>query len=273
MALLPGDENIKHLYKFRPANSHTLDNLIKQQLRFSYPKEFNDPFDCAIKMTFDGTVQDWRKWLEELRISPAERLSLGQYLASINYNGKAFDQSKYPEDINSLLVVALSEINDHILMWSHYAENHKGICLGFVARIEGNSLGVLFDEPTLSFSVNDATKGFLPVRKVNYTKTMPEPYNRLKDNNRKLMEFTITKHVDWKYESERRIVLPKSMVRTQFLRYNKTSLEEVIFGYRTSDGFKQDVYDIIEKNYNGTLVWFYQAKPKEGEYSLVIESI
>ena len=273
MALLPGDEKIKRFYKFRPANCHTLYNLVKQQLRFSYPREFNDPFDCALRITFDGAVQDWQKWLDEMGLSSADRNNLEQYLASIDYNGKAFDQSKYPEDINSLLVLALSEINDHILLWSHYAENHKGICLGFATRIEGNSLGILFDEPTLTFSVHGVTKGFLPVRKAKYTRTMPEPYNRLKDDNRKLMEFSIAKHVDWEYESERRIVLPKSVVGTQFLRYDKSTLEEVIFGYRTSDDFKKDVRDIIEKYYSGTPVQLYQAKPKEGEYSLIIEKI
>ena len=273
MALLPGDADIKHLYKFLPANGYTIVNLAQQQLHFSYPRELNDPFDCASRIIYPETKQDWEKWLDELSLSPKKRLGQERYLASIKYDGNKFSRERYQEDINSFIVLALSEINDHILLWSHYAQSHKGICLGFATRIEGESLGILFDEPTLIFILPNVEKGFLPVRKVKYTKMMPEPYNRLRDDDKKLMEFTITKHVDWKYESERRIVLPRSFVDTQLLKYNKISLEQVIFGYRSNDTFRQQIYDAIRKHYNGIPIQFYQAKPKDDEYSLIIERI
>ena len=36
------------LYKYQSYNIQTIDNLLKQQLWFSNPLKFNDPFDCYI---------------------------------------------------------------------------------------------------------------------------------------------------------------------------------------------------------------------------------
>ncbi|MBV9575704.1 MAG: DUF2971 domain-containing protein [Gammaproteobacteria bacterium] len=38
---------------------------------------------------------------------------------------------------NQLGILSLSSCNDSILMWSHYADFHKGFCIGF----KTNSLG------------------------------------------------------------------------------------------------------------------------------------
>lgn len=273
MALLPGDEKISYLYKFRAPSCHTLDIINNQQLRFSFPREFNDPFDCATRITFDGNRADWEKWMDELSLAGDERAKMENYLRSINYDGSAFDRKWGQDDVNSLMVLALSELNDHVLLWSHYAGNHEGICLGFQTRIEGKSLGILFDEPSLTFSVPGVTKGFLPVRKVRYSTTMPDPYNRLKDADGKLMDFTITKHRDWKYEAERRIVLPRSYVNGQFLRYSKPSLKRIIFGSRSTDDYKQKVFDAVDTHFKGLEIEFYQARPINGEYSLSIDRI
>ena len=273
MALLPGDENIKYLYKFRAPDERTLAILSQQQLRFSYPREFNDPFDCATRIICQGAKQDWEKFLDEMGLHPDDRSTIENYLASINYDGSTFGKERYQEEINAFIVLSLSEINDHILLWSHYAQNHEGVCFGFGTRIEGNSMGILFTEPTLTFSLPDVSKGFLPVQKVRYSKVMPDTYNRLKDDDKKLVEFTITKHSDWCYEAERRIVLPISYVGGQFLKYDKMSLKQVIFGYRLKDTYRQQVYDTVNDHFKGIPIEFYQAKPKEGEYSLVIERV
>ena len=108
MALLPGDENIKHLYKFRPANDHTLENLVLNRLKFSYPREFNDPFDCAANIIYQGSKHDWEKWLDELELPANVRTKIENNLSSIRYDGSAFQKDRYQEDINSVIVLALS---------------------------------------------------------------------------------------------------------------------------------------------------------------------
>ena len=136
MALLPGDENIKHLYKFRRANGDTLENLVLHQLWFSHPREFNDPFDCAANIIYQGSKQDWGKWLDEKALPGNVRTTTENYLPSISYDASAFQKDRYQGVINSLIIVlALSEINDHILLWSYYAQKHEGICLGFETKI------------------------------------------------------------------------------------------------------------------------------------------
>ncbi len=89
MTLLPSDGEANFLYKFRPPNEHTLENLAQHRLRFSFPREFNDPFDCAARIEYSGTKEDWDRWLDcSEDLSSEDRQKVEQHLASIHYDGK-----------------------------------------------------------------------------------------------------------------------------------------------------------------------------------------
>src|SRR5690606_20205805 len=98
----------------------------------------------------------------------------------------------YPSN-NAFLpqTLCLSRKSDSILMWAHYASNHKGICLSFKADyFEGNP-GFYFDSE------------FLPLYKVKYTRKLPGPMDLVTlgiDEN--MINFFITKYSDWSYEKE-----------------------------------------------------------------------
>ena len=267
-------ENIDYLYKFRAPNDYTLDILSKQKLRFSYPLEFNDPFDCRIRYTYKGEKQDWQQWFDEIKLSAKHRLFMENILKFVNYDETAF-RKRMDMQTERLLILSLSEKRDHILLWSHYAESHKGVCFGFQTTTINNSIGIMFDEPALEWKWNryNSPKGFLPAFKVNYTNFMPEPYSRFKDDDKRIIEFLITKHKDWHYEAERRLILPITNVSNRYLKYNKKVLKQIIFGCRIEDKYKQQVYHLAGEHFQGHHIEFYQAEPKEGEYSLILNRI
>ena len=275
MTLLPGDQKVKRLYKYWGEGKHTYKNLKKGQLYFSTPNRFNDPFDCRPRVVFDGTNADWIRWLNEQHLKPHEKQIMKQYLQDNDYDGARFLLHSRNKEINSLLVLSLSELNNHILMWSHYAQYHQGICLGFDTKIEGNSLGLLFSEVDHEFRVKGITPGFLPVRKVKYSENMPDVYNRLHDSDHKLMEFTVTKQADWHYEKERRIVIPKGLVKSDSLGYRKEILSEVIFGMRCSKDTRSRVKKIIKKHFpdSGKSIRFFKAIAVEDRYALEIHPL
>jgi len=60
------------LYKYQPYKDWSLKNLEDHCLRFSKPIRFNDPFDCAVKLSVDNITDiQWNKlfqiYKEELK--------------------------------------------------------------------------------------------------------------------------------------------------------------------------------------------------------------
>jgi hypothetical protein len=130
----------KYLYKYQPVNYHTLENLKAQKIFFSSPLNFNDPYDCAL---IPNITEPTEEEIEEVR----------EYFLSHNVPEELKDQfKKYNKQYfkNILIesatniikeaakdfmdkrgVTCFSEKNDDLLMWSHYADKYKGICLEF----------------------------------------------------------------------------------------------------------------------------------------------
>ena len=59
----------RYLYKFMKADDNLIDNLKNNQLWFSSPKDFNDPFDCKINATLDMSNEEIDCVVENLRKS------------------------------------------------------------------------------------------------------------------------------------------------------------------------------------------------------------
>jgi len=129
------------LYKYYSFNEWTEAIFLRNEVYFNSPDCFNDPFDSKISTTYEGTeeqrisrlVEIWRKG--PLREKPVEDL-----------RSQAVEKVKRGEDISLLLktlehssermrkqmgIFCMAQKRDNILMWSHYADNHKGFCLEF----------------------------------------------------------------------------------------------------------------------------------------------
>ena len=111
--------------------------LINNALHFSCPLDFNDPFDSYVnvKDLDDYSNDDINKIIGY----PGDETKKKQLYKILNPDNKeakkkfADNQQKASEN---LLVLSLSELKDNILMWSHYADYHKGFCIGFKSNID-----------------------------------------------------------------------------------------------------------------------------------------
>lgn len=124
------------------------------------------------------------------------------------------------------------------LMWSHYGERHKGLCLGFEAQ------------PDLFRSIAYKRRRLQLAQWKDENSVNPPA--KLKES------LLYTKFVDWKYEDERRVVLPfKSLTKDgdlYFKPFDETlKLVAVIAGHKCCVGWKP----IIERAVNGL-----QSTPK-----------
>jgi len=105
-------------FRFRRINQHLIDSLVDPGLYFAKTDSLNDPFDCRIdlKQSFaraaSSTSGDRKKWLSRFLDTP-----------SFFENWKAV--------FDSFGVCCFSSVTDETLLWSHYADNHKGVCLAY----------------------------------------------------------------------------------------------------------------------------------------------
>lgn len=152
-------------------------------------------------------------------------------------------------------VFSLSGVNNNLLMWAHYANSHKGFCIGF--NIE-NLLDSIF---TLS-------KKAFNHKKVKYYSEYPELNFEVKNhfNNKNLEESIQHLYIKsdiWAYEEEWRLL---SLDRNNFtVKFDPISIEYIYFGLKMSDSDKIMIINEIEKlNIKPKLYQAYQ-KPKKYE--------
>lgn len=194
------DDGVKTLYHYQSANLEWLARtLFKGDIRFSNPKEFNDPWDCQpaykevnledpkdIKHHVDWLVKSYRNRFSELPQEILEKYSNKLRQEPVFLKSEVDEIRKYDTGkiINrSCWMYCLSDTNNCPLMWAHYADNHKGICLGFFA------------------SDNE----FSGARRVNYELTYPD--FALWDESQETQDrMILTKSDDWKYEKEYRLI-------------------------------------------------------------------
>ena len=102
------------IYKYRPINKHTLTLLMNSELFFAPVIHLNDPFDS--KLDIDHVLINY---FNSGKLSRTEFIDL------------LLEFEPYKRFMKRTCVLSLSANRDNILMWSHYADHHKGICLGF----------------------------------------------------------------------------------------------------------------------------------------------
>jgi hypothetical protein len=178
------------LYHFLSAQ-YALDDIKRNRIKISLMPDLNDPFE---------------HWTIPLR-TPEERKL---WKLTVDKIGKTFG------------VICLSEKWHNPLLWSHYADKHQGICLGFDV-----------------VGAKDITyrKSKLPYR-LDFTK----PSAGLSDE--KMDKILYTKFQDWQYEEEWRVGTGLTSPEPSLDNPNKSlyfldfssqfQLREVIVGMRSN---------------------------------------
>lgn len=140
------------LYKYHNINDLLLKNLLRKKIHLNNPKNFNDPYDCAI-FRKKGVIENkpLLKVADNIRIS------------------------------------CFSTVNDSMLLWSHYANSHKGICIGY--RI---------------------TEEYIKSKLLHFDEVIYQNHNKIfKDDSKMksiLNELFFIKNEAWDYENEYRMV-------------------------------------------------------------------
>jgi hypothetical protein len=134
---------VEFLYRYRALRSYSRNDvesiLTQGQIYLPSPAWFNDPFDCKLPPKLIGSETEKRHWLESSyvpttrpNLAPAERAQMIENLMD-KADELARQHVEYTqrELIPKSGVLCFNEVGDDLLMWSHYGDSHRGICLRF----------------------------------------------------------------------------------------------------------------------------------------------
>lgn len=134
------------VYRYRPGVEHDIASIRDRKIFFSSPSAFSDPFDCAITPDIiDPTDDDVASAMEDLRKRPGQPSSVIAEYESLPWeelrrkvrDGMATAVRELTRQIAERNGVAcFTTKNDNLLMWAHYADAHRGICLAYRAKYE-----------------------------------------------------------------------------------------------------------------------------------------
>ncbi|MCK4842477.1 MAG: DUF2971 domain-containing protein [Methylococcales bacterium] len=249
----------KRLYKYESVNTYSLANLKNQQVYFSKPINFNDPFDCAIGCTFKDISQNDLEAIYEhyLTKSPSElefKKKFGKnpnkyFLRFLQKSVEELFFKSRNEVLNNRGVTCFSELSDEILMWSHYADKHKGFCLEFDSQYEP------FDKAI----------------DVKYSKKIShvDPVSIILDSDPdQVLKMVTTKYKSWEYEKEWRSIHTEGNVK---FGYSSEALTGIYFGSKI-DYAHFEIIALIIQGQNPD-VKLYEGSISEDKYGVSFKEV
>ena len=263
----------EYLYRYRSMNSIGLDRVFTHnELYFVSPKDLNDPFDCDPPINFaDSTVNDFMVLHNAAAYDQYNTLGMGVNIkpyeveesirVALTNNQTKFIREKEADFRNILMemsnklgILCLSATPFNILMWSHYADKHKGVVLQFERKGLKKRFNYLEDVKYKNNIIDVKILG-----------------NNLKEWDKLLL---LNKSSDWNYEEEWRIITEPEKRRDKHInprvfRFPKEILTGIILGCEISKADKDRI--TMWRNHGCLQARIYEAIRNNHSYAVNID--
>lgn len=260
----------KYVYKYITwEKDYHKSIILENKIFFSSARKFNDPFDSTVPLRYDlgNEEQIFALYIEHIKrdrpdFTEDEVKKVAQHELR---NNDIRDPERIQYNINvqrdfaatKFGIFSVSTKMDNILLWSHYSNIHKGICIRFNCK--------KFQE----FIETDCVKnGFIIYwNNVDYQNEYPtlNPFDF--DNIESYTKSLLIKSDDWKYESELRFILfdfpDKPIIMPDGI------IDQIILGCKISKENENELIQIAKKK-NIELV---QAVLKQNSFGLDFNKI
>ncbi len=239
----------RYLYKYRTVESAKCF-LNNQRIMFSSYDKFNDPFEFTYTPDPNYTEKDLSSWLDQVVKDNKCYQGYIRLLTdnlSVLYHKEKDKLSKIIDEeikvkFKKIGVYCLASKPNNLLMWSHYADYHKGLCLEF---------DLTKDPDTFTF-----------LSKVKYDDTYPQ-VNYIKDQD--VIPILMHKSTVWKYEEEWRVI--KTNFADKLVDVKEEALTGVVFGCKIDEVDEKSTRQLCaDKGFNSVL--FRRAVKKENSFHL-----
>ena len=202
------------IFKFQRIDKNLLKSLLNCELWFARPDRLNDPFDCRVDIpsSLANAIS---------RACGLTRNQLGQLQEII----RSMNMERLKTDLENMGVCSFSLELENTLMWSHYADNHRGVCLtyefprSFFDETSNEILGIV----DVDYGINPLSDWFLQEA---------IKHNSLGEFVRDLIKKALTvKAKLWEHEKEVRILRRQEGVQV----IDKQYLKQICFGLVTPE--------------------------------------
>ena len=228
-----------------PFNMNALNILINENLHLGSPAGLNDPFEGEFIFNHSDEIPN-----EEYSINTSEKIIIDKKKLS---NEEFITELKkaYRKNLQQQYGVScFSERNDSILMWAHYADLHKGICLIFEKEKLINSVQKNYHE--IKLDKVKYNRDFIPID----IKVTPRGLDFLR-----IEETYLNKLNHWKYEKEVRLhwYVPENFTHRN-IGFDCNSIVGIILGHKIDSQSEILLTNIIASPKLKHLKW-YKALP------------
>lgn len=274
--LTVNDLNNGYLFRYRDFNTNTLKEIFDNELWHSNVRELNDPFESHFKMD-DSFLLEKEEVLKVAYFFFGEKKKnkcIDDYYHDYEKLFKSVKQvyksnSDMLEDVFSkILICCFSKRYNEPLMWSHYANGLRGLCIVYnkeklnkTVLLKDNMVDVLYDTKPYISNIKD-----MKIKLVN-----DEAWIDIDKSDCKKCGFS--KHSRWGYEEEVRTIIHFSNPDS---RLNKSgyavtvecdSIEAIIYGEKISKT-NLKLLDMICKNRG---IQLFKASANIKDFSVVVE--
>lgn len=233
------------LFKYRKFDKGSIELLVNCQLWFAKPSSLNDPFEgeSSCSEVLDAVWADYPL--------PKDK------------------QKKYKKIIKKILedtgICSFSRTRKNQLMWAHYADEHKGICIGFNESLLKATYANI-DTIDITYQTNYPFTKIID--RLKYYSKSDKIYDDIHIAGEILHSVLGTKYSHWKYEQERRLISQKS----QTIEFPEKAVISIAFGLRMLKRDKLTLKKLLSGKEWDHVKW-YQAEKSTIKYGLVFKKI
>jgi hypothetical protein len=207
----------KSFYKYRNLSERTLETINENYIWLAEISSLNDPFECSIYADND---EFWREYYSSEKFEKTFQILTGQTISKkeikkLITSQKPFEEyiqlcktkkipfgfsseaqqkriekrwAKIVDEMNqNLRICSFSLIRNSLLLWSHYSDEHKGICIEY------------------DFEDVDTIRTF--IQPINYTNKVHKIGLLEEYSTMRMIASSLIKSTEWEYEKEWRLTI------------------------------------------------------------------
>lgn len=246
-------------YKFRTCNKYLFQSLINESIGLTSPGYFNDPFDSPILELLNND-EEFPQYIRQVYNDCLKVSCFSSYTTLPRLDEKTFQIIKKEKTENGIP----NYLNG--LMWAHYADSHKGVCIKYHFPNSFTILGLNSDSVTCFF------------HDITYSDSDICQYSKKYRIN--MEDALFLKGKQWEYENELRFLYFDVNGREGYKVIKaENCIEAIYFGLRCSEEDKTTIMNILkdkklitidlEKNQTESPIKFYQMEVDKEHFGQV----
>lgn len=239
-------QDLPYAFRFRPNTDNTLNELEKSYVYFQSPRRLNDPFDCYPNLlNLTENITDLKllfQFLEPI-LSASDQINFRREILNHEFsNFRIFISDYLNKFIDRFGIACFSLSPSNLLMWSHYSNFHKGICLMYDTSKDKNA--------------------FKRIRPIDYKEKFEQREFKPLNNGNEFEHVLYTKSDVWRNEYELRVVKEE---QGEF-KVNRNCLRTIIFGMQTCEEYKDKIFELTRNKYPE--LYYYTCEPLSDRFGL-----